>query len=349
MKKTLIIIGLFMFAIGIHAQDEHFTLYNMTPLIVNPAKTGAFYGSYRVGAIIRDQAPTFNNTYVTPMAYVDAPIIKGFRAWDWIGVGLNFYQDRSGTLKLTKTSTTGSLSYHFALNGKAPNLKKRRKGKKPTQYLTLGLQAGSVGLNIKDLAITEGVFEDELLGGGQTSADRQRLANAKVNNTDFGAGLMYTAILSKSTRLNAGVAMFHILKDKRTFISGQNVLFAPRYTVHGEVEHHFSDLLYIKPNFKFDQRLKSQEFDIQGIVGVQFNKEKNIDLEMGLGYRLGNALEFLAGMKYGAFRAGVGFDLTLSSLAEIDNRAGAIDFALSYIGIIHKKPKPKPVMLCPRL
>ena len=349
MKKTLLLIGIFLYSIGMKAQDEHFTLYNMTPLIVNPAKAGAFYGTYRAGAIIRDQAPTFNNTYVTPMAYVDAPIIKGFRAWDWIGVGLNFYQDRSGSLKLTKTSTTGSLAYHFALDGKAPNLKKRRKGKKPTQYLTLGLQAGNVGLNLKDLAITDGVFEDELRGGGTTSADRQRLANARVSNVDFGAGLMYTAMFGKNTKMNAGIAMFHLLKDKRSFLNGQNTLFSPRITVHGEVQHHFSDLLYIKPNFKYDQRLTSKELDIQGIVGVAFNKEKDIDVEAGLGYRLGNALEFLAGMKYGAFRAGVGFDLTLSSLAEIDNRAGAIDFALSYIGIIHKKPKPKPVMLCPRL
>ncbi len=349
MKKTgLLLIAIFI-TLGLSAQDEHFTLYTMTPLLVNPANTGAFYGTYRAGGIIRDQAPTFNNTYVTPMGYVDAPIVKGFRAWDWIGVGLSFYQDRAGTLKLTKTSTTGNLAYHFALNGKAPDLKRRKKGKKPTQYLTLGIQGGNVGLNIKDLGFTEGVFEDELGGGGATSPDRQRLANAKVSNVDFGAGLMYTAMLSKMTTLNAGVAVFHILKDKRTFLSGQNTLFAPRITVHGSVEHHFSDQLYLKPNFKYDQRSKSRELDIQGIAGVVFNKEKDIDLELGLGYRLGNALEFIAGMKYGALHAALAFDLTTSTLAEIDNRAGAIELAVSYVGIIHKKPKPKPVLLCPRL
>ncbi len=348
MKKTLVLLGIMLYSLALRAQDEHFTLYQMTPLLVNPAKTGAFYGSYRGGAIIRDQTPSFHNTYVTPMLYIDAPIIKGFRAWDWIGVGMNYYQDQSGSLKLTKSSTTGSLAYHFALDGKAPNLKKRRKGKKPTQYLTLGIQGGNVGLNIKDLAITEGVFEDELIGGGQ-SKDRQRLQSAKVSNFDFGAGLMYTAEFGKKTKVNAGIAAFHLVKDKRSFLSGQSTLFAPRITIHGELNQQLTDQLYLKPNFKYDQRSKNKELDIQGIMGIVFNREKDINLEAGLGYRLGNAMEFIAGMKYGAFRAAVGFDLTLSSLAEIDNRAGAIDFALSYIGIIHKKPKPKPVMLCPRL
>ncbi len=104
MKKILLMLGIVLYSLALGAQDEHFTYYQMTPLLVNPVKTEVFYGSHRNRAVIHDQKPSFPNAHVTPMLYIDAPIIKGFHAWDWIGEGMNFNQDSLGSLKLTKAS-----------------------------------------------------------------------------------------------------------------------------------------------------------------------------------------------------------------------------------------------------
>jgi len=96
-KFTLLFLlsGLFTQVSG---QDIHWSLYNMSPLTLNPALTGGFLGTARVGGIYRDQA--FNTTgtpgFTTPSFYADAPIVSiGKR--DWLGIGGMFFSDEAGT------------------------------------------------------------------------------------------------------------------------------------------------------------------------------------------------------------------------------------------------------------
>ena len=55
--KTRVLCVLFFFCSLplVKSQDIHFTLHQMTPLAFNPANTGAFYGSYRLSGLYRDQ------------------------------------------------------------------------------------------------------------------------------------------------------------------------------------------------------------------------------------------------------------------------------------------------------
>ncbi len=125
------------------AQDIHYSLYNMSPLTLNPALTGAFSGTARIGGIYRDQwANVIGNQFVTPSFYVDAPIIRGFGKKDWVGVGFTMFTDKAGSLSLQTAASMLSASYHLSLN------------KKGTSILTLGVQGGSVQrrAKIKDLA-----------------------------------------------------------------------------------------------------------------------------------------------------------------------------------------------------
>jgi type IX secretion system PorP/SprF family membrane protein len=122
------------------AQDIHFTLYDMVPLMFNPGQTGAFSGSYRVAGIYRDQWVSVTgapNEFKTPGFSVDVPLIKGFRDNDWVGVGVIFYSDKSGSLGLQNSAFKLSAAYHFALD------------KKGNTVLSLGFQTGSVKRRIK--------------------------------------------------------------------------------------------------------------------------------------------------------------------------------------------------------
>ena len=71
----------FLFFAGIasgNAQSVvHFSLYEMNPLYVNPAKSGDFLGTVRVGGLYREQWGFSNVT--TPFAFFDSPILNGFR------------------------------------------------------------------------------------------------------------------------------------------------------------------------------------------------------------------------------------------------------------------------------
>src|SRR5688572_25227521 len=149
------------------SQDIHFTLHQMTPLAFNPAHTGAFAGSYRLSGLYRDQYRSVAGkaAFMTPTFSVDAPILRGFKETDWVGVGLFFYSDKSGDGGLTQSTFKVSASYHYSLN------------KEGTQIITLGYQTGPVQREVKTPSNL--IFGDQLETGQQSSMDHGNIANDK--------------------------------------------------------------------------------------------------------------------------------------------------------------------------
>ncbi|MEM6964514.1 MAG: type IX secretion system membrane protein PorP/SprF, partial [Bacteroidota bacterium] len=78
------------------------------------------------------------------------------------------------------------------------------------------------------------------------------------------------------------------------------------------------------------------------------NEEKDMTLNVGLGYRLRDATKFIVGMDYKQFRVGAAYDLTVSDLRDADGVPGGFELGASYIAKIYKKPDVKPVIFCPR-
>ena len=121
-KPLLLTLSLFLFG-HLHAQDIHWSLFNLSPLTLNPAHTGDFNGTFRVGGIIRDQARSVlsNEDYLTPSIHVDAPIIMlGKR--NWLGIGGMVYNDKAGTAALTTTSAMLSAAIHIPTNRKGTSI-----------------------------------------------------------------------------------------------------------------------------------------------------------------------------------------------------------------------------------
>ena len=122
--KTLLFSAILVLSGQLSAQDIHWSMYNMSPLTLNPANTGAFSGTFRIGGIYRDQWASViaSNPYRTPSFYIDAPIVRGFGKNDWIGIGAMLYSDEAGSGQLGTTSTQFSASYHLAMNKKATSI-----------------------------------------------------------------------------------------------------------------------------------------------------------------------------------------------------------------------------------
>ena len=174
MKKTLLLLFLTFTLAGVRkAEDIHFTQFTMSPLILNPANTGAFKDSFGVGGIYRSQWSHFTTGYETPVVYIDAPIIHGFRAYDWIGVGLNVFQDKAGVANMQFGGLQISASYHLALN------KTRR------DVITFGFGGGQVDRRID---LTRGAIKlgDELADPSQGGGRRTATVVAKPDRHTFG-------------------------------------------------------------------------------------------------------------------------------------------------------------------
>jgi len=313
-------------------------MYDMSPLTLNPANTGAYEGTFRIGGIYRDQYNQISNTtgYKTPSFYIDAPIIPGFGKNDWVGVGFVLYNDQAGAGKLTTLGTLFSASYHLGLN------------KKGTTHLTLGLQGGMVQRRV-DSMTSDWIFSDELeINGGtemQESLNRLDIAGDK-QYVDFNAGLMLTSKLNKTTAMKLGFVVKHLTQPEYNLMSNKTEKLPMRMTAHGTFDIGLNEKWMLSPSFLFNNIENMSEGMIKVLGGYQFNPD--MTLKFGPAYRLGDAVAVIVGVDYKQFKVGVSYDFTISDLSSANNSQGGFEIAVSYIARIFKQPVAKPVIFCPR-
>lgn len=354
--KQFRLLFVFLLAISfgtLQAQDIHYSLFHMSPLTLNPAQTGAFSGTVRIGGIYRDQWASFlSNQFTTPSFYADAPIIRGFRPRDWVGVGFMVYSDQAGTGKLRTNASMLSASYHLALN------------KKGSSILTLGLQGGNVSrrFNIDDLDLR---FEDEFredIGGGGASpgSGMDRGSNQEKLNAsflDFNGGLMLRSELDDNMNLELGAAFGHVASPKYGLLSNNADTTGTssnndkakrpfRTTAHGRLKIGLTDLWSVTPGFLWQNTGGANEVAIQSWVGRKVNED--FTLNAGLAYRFSDAGEVLLGADYKGLRVALSYDVNVSSLNEVSNYQGGFELSAYYIIKIFQSPNVKPAILCPR-
>ena len=341
------------------AQDIHFSQYNMSPLTLNPAQAGAFFGTARIGGIYRDQWLFLPKDFSTRSFFIDAPVVKGFRKKrnDWVGAGFMFYGDRAGTSRLG-SSMQGAIngSYHFALS------------KKGNQHITLGLSMGSSKYSVKADSLR---FEEDILNnsGQLLSSDRQRFGLGSANPNDpyyqsplasrsFSVGLMYRGTNKENDLIELGFSAAHVnspeygfsLGSRDTTATGKkaNKVKRPaRLVLHGLYTKHLTDKISISPSLLVQSTTSSTEIVPEVMGGYQWNKD--IRFNAGVGYRVGDAAILLAGVDHKDLRVGLSWDMRLGELSSDRGIKGGFELAANYIIKIYKKPNVPPSILCPRL
>ena len=376
-KTILPILLLFSFLLNVQAQDRHFTLFNFAPLVTNPAYTGAYEGTVRVGGLFRDQSlsiPGLNNVYLTQDFFVDAPLLN-VRKRDWIGVGINLYNDEAGSFGLGYQTFHASVAYHLSLDKKNDNV------------LTLGIQGGTVNRSISGFrgrlgTAYEGLIAVDPTGNGDNMNPFGTTGGGNQNDPsssffDLGAGLLLKSRMNKATNIEVGFSLQHIT---RNFVLGDSLgtnntysldglrdnddfTIPTLFVLHGQYNVDLTDVWSLSPSFLFQQTQNQNEAVIQFLGGYKLLKREIRDdgrkgklikdkdapkIRFGLGYRLGDAMQVLLGFEKGDFRAGIGYDLTLSTLADANGGNGAIEIAANYIFRIYKQPEVDPAILCPK-
>ncbi|RME93441.1 MAG: type IX secretion system membrane protein PorP/SprF [Bacteroidetes bacterium] len=344
---------------ALSAQDIHYTLFNMAPLRTNPALTGAFEGTVRLGGIYRGQWFTVNGSgdIHTPSFYADAPIIRGFRDKDWVGVGLMFLQDNAGPFNLNTSIGGLSAAYHLALN------------KKGTSMLTIGGQYGQVqrGLDLSDntplaeiniplsFGGQEMNFSDPLLGGGGMGGSTT--IEKSINYTDISGGLLLRTELDKESSLELGVAALHLNTPGAGLGAGgtgttpnQGARDSDRrmtMIAHGEYRRLLDEKWSISPTFFWQTTAGGgNEISLQAWANRKVNSD--FTLNFGLGWRAADAAKILLGADYKDVRAALSYDINLSSANTITNYVGGFELAAYYIIKIYKEPDLTPKVLCPQ-
>ena len=348
--SRLIIIGLiYVGASQLHAQDIHFSLFHMSPLSLNPAHTGAFSGTVRIGGIYRDQWASFlNDQFTTQLIYVDAPIIRGFGANDWVGVGYTYHNDEAGSLSLiNRGSFSFSAAYHKGLDKNGDNV------------LTLGIRAGSKTRELNTENILLG-SEIDFANADPASAARglvtqdQGLSRGEfdANYFSLGVGLMLRSKLNDDANLELGFSIDDVTQGEYNLISTSAGSDGDKRPMsingHGRLRYQLSDLWSITPGFLFRTISGTKpEIGLQSWMGRKINDE--FTLNFGAGYRFSDAAEVLVGVDYlQDLRVALSYDINLSSLNAATNNNGGFELSAYYIIKLYKKPSADPAILCPK-
>lgn len=361
-RKLLCLVALTFISLRtLSAQDIHFTQFDMAPLsMLNPGYIGKFQGTVRLGGIYRGQWASVlggvGNQYSTPSLYVDAPIFRGFRKRDWIGLGIAFTNDKAGTGNLRRTTSLIGGAYHFALD------------KKGITTISASVQWG--GTNSR-ADWDNFQFEDGLLKNpsqpykpGNSADYSANQTNQKVQNKDLNAGLVLSTKLNKMMGMTLGFAMYHISKPDASLLGkgtpdpnnpnppsggGGNYEIARRSIAHGQFPIQINDRTTITPQFMYQTMSGHDEIQVQGMAGYLFNPEKDITLNFGIGYRLRDAVSPIVGAKVKNLRVGVAYDFRIApELNTYSNYRGGFELAAYYIVKIYKPAVVKPKVLCPR-
>lgn len=314
------------------AQDTHFTNNRFAPLHYNPANTGAFYGSYRLSGMYRDQYDSFIlKGYQTKLINLDSPVKLGFQPHHWVGWGLHFISDKAGDLGFSTSGAIGGAAYHFAFD------------KNYKQVLTLGAQYGVISRKVKDPEMAR--FADVIFSG-DPSMDQELLNSLEDSYNDLNVGLLYRANVSETTSLEVGGAAMHILGSDRERFQMNSV--QRRINLHSRVRMQQAANIIFEPGVFVSLSNGANDIAGQFMMEYLLKDLDNTVVHFGLGYRLGDAAQVMGGLVYKGWHIGLAYDFTVSSAASYNNSLGGFEIGIQRIIKIYRKPDPDPVLFCPR-
>ena len=330
-----------------YSQDPQFSQFYGSPLTLNPALTGAFDGTFRVGVIYRDQwRKVLENPYQNYSAAVDLRFgidQRRGKARDYAAVGLMFFADKVGGLDFSTNQITLSGAFHKSLSPRN------------SQFISLGLQ-GAISqrnLNYEDL-----YFSDQFDGvGSYSDLTGEDLPANNFAFADFAVGLNYTLAPKAKTGLFIGLAMHHFLSPPISFYdpeedqTPENKLF-PKYSAQFNLQVPLGEKIQFLPRAILG--LQGPHLVATAGASFRFQLSNSGGLALHLGswlrpvrdedeaFRL-DAVVGMVGMEYSNVLFGVSYDAHLTDLANTRQGQGALEISIAYLGNYNND-----TVLCPK-
>lgn len=323
------------------AQDMHFSQFFNSPLTENPANTGFIPdANYRLGANYREQWASVPVPYKTFSVYGDAQLLRDRWYYGWLGVGGVLLQDDAGAGILKSTKLYGSLAYHQLLGSNS--------------LLTLGFNAG---LAMKRVDVSKLTFPSQFNDSyGKWFFDAalpsgENFASSNVRYFDLQAGMNYAYFPTDNIYLNAGFSAHHLNRPKETFFEGGENEVGRRYIGFLNASLKVLPNVIVNPGAYYSYQRGATETVFGGWAAYNLSGEGgDYQLLAGAYYRWEDALIPLVGYQLRQWRLMFTYDVTTSSFSTANNRRGAYEISLTFLGLYTRREAGnyrKRTYLCP--
>jgi type IX secretion system PorP/SprF family membrane protein len=308
------------------AQDIHFSQFDETPVLLNPANVGVPH-EVRVIANYKSQWQSVNAPFKTIAVTVDGRLLK--KKKNHLGVGLDFFSDKAGAGQMKTTQINFSLSGMVLLN--------------KSNLISAGLMAGYIQRGINTTSYSwgnqyDGMAYDATKQSGETNAA------LNFNFVDFAGGIQYSygshemyLSANNAKRLNIGVALFHPHQPAYSFYGDATRLYM-KYVFHGDAAIGLKNTnIVLKPSYVVFLQGPTKEitpgltaqYILQGdskYTGIK----KFMAISLGGYYRASDAAIALIKFEYNSCAIGFSYDINLSKLKTVSNTKGGFEISLRY-------------------
>ncbi|MBN9297426.1 MAG: PorP/SprF family type IX secretion system membrane protein [Filimonas sp.] len=325
MKKQLLNISLMVvlstIAVHVEAQDPNFSQYFSSPLCVNPANTGFFYGSQRIVGNYRRQWWGAGEPFTTATISFDAKIPMGAEGNDKLGIGVMALNDKAagGLMKSNYFSLSGA--YHKALDDEGHT------------SLGLGFQASYVN---KIVDLTNASFSNQFTSGGfdlSLPTGENYLAGSTAH-FDVSTGLLFKHD-DENKNYYFGVSYFHVTKPKESIINDNNTRVAPRLSAQAGFSTSIGENR-IFLSAMFQNQAKVNMYALGGAFAYALPSNNN-DVSWYIGGWYGNTnLYPYTGLQFNNFQFGITYDIITTQLKTASQKNGSFELSMNYIIFGHK-------------
>lgn len=339
--SVLLAWGIVIFSVcGSKAQDIHFSQFDETPLLLNPANAGAHHDVCIV-ANYKNQWRSVGSPYKTYALSGDIRLLKEKK--HQLGIGIDFFNDKAGNAELG--SSQGNLSISGIININKKSL------------ISAGIMAGFTQRSIRTANLQwgsqyNGMAYDGTLATGETNTGESFTYADLAAGVQFSYGTDEMYISANNTRkVNLGVSVFHPHQPTYSFYGSKGERLHMKTVLHGDAAIGISNYnLVLKPSYVVFIQGATKEITpgmtFQYILqeGSKYTgNKKPAALSLGGYYRLADAGIALIKFEYANYSIGFSYDINMSKLKTITKTRGGFEVSLRFIspGAFSKSSKTK--------
>ena len=320
-KFLLLSVVSVVFCNPIKAQDIHFSMLDLDPLLFNPAYSGFFDGTGRFGVVYRNQWASVSTPFQTITATAEMSVMRSTRNRNGISAGLWMSNDRAGTLDYGATTVSAIASYYQAL-GDGSNL------------LSLGIEGGvgQVGFNLNNIELPDA---------------NESFPTTHAFYPTLGAGIAWFCQWNRALYTKAGFSMRNINEPDISYLETGNSRLARHWNLYIRGEWRKWSQLSLLPVVGFQHQGAYSELvygcDMRWYVS-EYARDYLV-LSAGILGRHADAASINLAVLWQEWTFAFSYDANLSRLAEASHTLGA--FELGVIYMIGKKDKKHSALPCP--
>jgi type IX secretion system PorP/SprF family membrane protein len=336
------LIGFLFLSLSLQAQDIHFSQYNESKLLLNPANAGFFKGQWRFNANYRNQwnnrfinnngVGSNNSGYVTLAASYDISLRASKTSLDKVGVAVQFYNDKAGEVALSTTYGTVGLSYWKTLQ----NFKDK--------YFVAGFLVGFIDRKI-DYSNLQLPDQYDHFNPHSALPATSFPVNNRTISAEISFGIKYFEAVNKRKFFQYGIAMYHINRPKTSFFFDKTTDRTYRKIVaSGGMKYPLASKVDILPSLMIAFQGPAYEFNEGAFFRFQITENRAKELmayNIGMWFRQSrsvqgvvfDALAIVTKLEFNQYTFGFSYDVNTSALKTSTRLKGGPELSFSYVGI----------------